>query len=104
MSCFFRILKVIHWLGSKICPTERKHSEVPIRNLPWFWIGADINNTQVGITDLVNKAVKNNSVVTTDFLSEVSGYHQPVTWKYIDAITLEQKEFPPSGIVIENAS
>jgi hypothetical protein len=86
----------------QLCPRGKPtRTQVPLRDLPWFWIGGEINNNTVGITELVNSTVRYSTVVTPEFLSEVSGYTQPVTWKYIDALTLEEKEFPRSGIVIE---
>jgi hypothetical protein len=104
MGCFFRILKGVHWFISKVCPPEKRYQNVHINNLPWFWIGGCVDDNQIGITDLVNKSIKNGSIVTPKFLSELSGYNEPVKWKYIDAVTLEEKEFPPSGIVIKNGS
>ena len=87
---------------NKLCPQNRTYrKEVSTHNLPWFWIGAEINNNTVAITELVNSSIKHSTIVTPDFLSEVSGYTQPITWRYIDALTLEEKEFPRSGIVIE---
>lgn len=39
--------------------------------------------------------------VTTEWLDIVTG-ETSVTWKYLDAKTLEEKEFPSEGFVIDD--
>jgi hypothetical protein len=70
--------------------------------LPWFWIGATINNEAVDVTELVNQSAKKYVTITPEVISEIAGYEESIEWKYIDALTLEEKEFPSRGIVIEN--
>jgi len=102
MNILITVLKTFHWFVELFCPTQRQHSEVSVHKLPWFWVGTEIDNTQIDITEKINNSVKYSKVVTPEFLSEISGY-KACRWKYIDAITLEQKDFPPSGIVIQDS-
>ena len=105
MSYLLECMRIIHWAMQQVCPRQKAtRPSVLVNKLPWFWIGAEIDNESVSITDIVNNAIKYSNVVTPEFLSEISGYSQPVNWKYVDALTLEEKEFPPEGIVIENAN
>ena len=101
MSCFIRTLRTIHWIMNKLCPKEIKHIEVPLHKLPWFWVGAEVGDTLVSITHLVNESVNPSSIVTPLYLSELSGYPNTVVWKYMDRVTLEEKEIPSEGFVIE---
>jgi hypothetical protein len=102
MTCFYRILRLVHWVTSKLCPPQRRYTEVPASKLPWFWVGTTLYNEEITVTDLVNRVVKYNDRITPQLLREITGYNT-ADWKYIDAVTLEEKDFPPSGIVIEDA-
>jgi hypothetical protein len=49
----------------------------------------------------INSAITYDiKVINTDFLRSVVPVHPSLTWKYIDAQTLEDKEFPSDGFVI----
>ncbi len=69
--------------------------------VPWFWIGAEFADRSEPVANIVNTYVRSGIRVTPDFLRSVTGY-DPLVWKYMDAVTLEEKEFPPEGILIEN--
>lgn len=97
-----RTLKAIHWIMSKLCPREQKRVEVPVHKLPWFWVGAQIGDSLITITHLVNESLSTSSIVTPLYLSELSGYPNTVVWKYMDRLTLEEKEIPSNGFVIED--
>ena len=102
MSCFYRVLRVVHWILKKVYPNIDQKPAVSAYNMPWFWIGATINNETVDVTELVNQSAKKYVTITPEVISEIAGYEQSIEWKYIDALTLEEKEFPSGGIVIEN--
>ena len=102
MTCFYRVMRVAHWIISSFCPESKRYREVPANKLPWFWVGTTLYNEEITVTDLVNRAVKYNDRITPQLLREITGYNT-ADWKYIDAVTLQEKEFPPSGIVIEDA-
>ena len=102
MSCFYRALRVVHWILKKIYPDIDQKSGTSTHSMPWFWIGATIDNETIDVTELVNKSAKKYVAITPEVISEIAGYEQSIEWKYIDAVTLEQKEFPSCGIVIEN--
>jgi hypothetical protein len=104
MNFFYNFLKVVHSVVSIFCPEEKRKHLVSTDELPWFWVGGVLNNKTICITDIVNRSVTYSTVVTPQYLSEISGIDMGIKWKYIDVITLEEKYFPPEGIVIENAS
>ena len=88
---------------SHLCPKEiQKRNQIPTNNLPWLWIGGKVDGSTISITYLVNNSLTNSTVVTPLFLSELSGYPETMVWKYMDNITLEEKEIPSEGFVIAN--
>lgn len=87
----------------RLCPTERKplKIQIPVTSIPWLWVGANYSNTRTEtVTEIINQHVKEGMIVTPEFLSEITGYF-PNTWKYVDSKTLEEREFPSNGIVIQ---
>jgi hypothetical protein len=103
-------MKLIVWLyrqlfccKRRLCPHSTRHiSAVPINKLPWFWVGVKRSDKTICVTDIVNKHVRFGVPVTRKLLSELTHIDDDSIWKYIDAKTLEEKEFPPEGIVIED--
>ena len=94
-----------HWCKRRLCPSNPVvRVQVPSSKLPWFWIGAKLPNKTETVTDIVNQYVRYGKNVTPEFLEEVTGYMNVISWKYIDVETLEEKEFPPGGFVIENVA
>uniref|UniRef100_A0A6C0JRQ8 Uncharacterized protein n=1 Tax=viral metagenome TaxID=1070528 RepID=A0A6C0JRQ8_9ZZZZ len=103
MSCFYRVLKLVHWVVSRLCPETRHRIEVPASKLPWFWIGTrHYDDEIITVTEVVNRAVRYNDRITPEILRDITGY-DTTNWRYVDKTTLEEKDFPSSGIVIENA-
>jgi hypothetical protein len=103
MSWMSWIYRQFFYCKRQLCPhVKREMPSVPISKLPWFWVGAKLSDKIVCVTDLVNNHVKYGTTVTSKLLSEVTDIHENATWKYIDAKTLEEKDFPPDGIVIED--
>uniref|UniRef100_A0A6C0KGV0 Uncharacterized protein n=1 Tax=viral metagenome TaxID=1070528 RepID=A0A6C0KGV0_9ZZZZ len=78
-------------------------SNVPVSKLPWMWIGAVFPNSDISVdcTHMVDPTISYGMTVTTDWLENVTGY-TPQSWKYLDSKSLEEKEFPSSGIVIDD--
>jgi hypothetical protein len=52
----------------------------------------------------VNQYVRYGKNITPEVLKEITGYTDVITWKYVDVLTLEEKEFPSGGFVIENVA
>jgi hypothetical protein len=77
---------------------------VPVSKLPWMWIGAMYAESEpcVDCTYMVDPMITYGMTVTTEWLENITGY-TPVTWKYLDSKSLEEKEFPSSGIVIDDS-
>jgi hypothetical protein len=102
MSCFYRALRFVHWVVRSIYPEIQSKPTISTHSMPWFWVGATINNETVDVTEIINKSADKYLVITPEVISEIAGYEQAIEWKYIDVLTLEEKEFPSSGIVIKN--
>jgi len=98
---------MIFWIYSKIekcCCSRKKRDEnvVPSSNLPWLWIGATYDNGNVkDCTEEVNKVVTYGMHINTRLLNFIISDDRPVSWKYLDTKTLEYKEFPSTGLVID---
>jgi hypothetical protein len=77
---------------------------VPFSKLPWLWIGAVYpNGKSVDHTNAVNNAAKMGLRVTPELLDCIFNTND-VQWRYLDPKSLEEKEFPSDGFVIDNAS
>ena len=88
---------------SHLCPKEtQRRNQIPVNNLPWLWIGSNVNGSTISITSLVNCSLTESTVVTPLFLSQLSGYPITMVWKYMDKVTFEEKEIPSNGFVIAN--
>ena len=102
MSLIVWVYRQLFYCKRRLCPTKHVLPDVPASKLPWFWVGAKLLDETVCVTDIVNRQVKYGVPITSKLLSELTHIHEGATWKYVDAKTLEEKEFPPEGIVIEN--
>jgi hypothetical protein len=66
--------------------------------LPWVWIGTSDET----FTEVVNQKLTYGHI-DHKFLEGVTGI-KTTTWRYIDSKTLEYRDFPLSGIVIDEPS
>lgn len=82
----------------RLCFTKQKSNTIPQSSLPWVWIGVS-NET---FTDVVNQNLRYGNIDHT-FLENVTGVKSS-NWRYIDSKTLEYRDFPLSGIVIDEPS
>jgi hypothetical protein len=75
---------------------------VPVTTLPWLWIGSKHKNgTVFDHTKEVNDNVEFGLHVTPEWLNAVFNA-KDVTWRYLDPKTLEEKDFPSEGFVIDD--
>jgi hypothetical protein len=83
-----------------------KHHTVHPSKTPWMWIGAEMKNGKiVTVTDTVNKYIEYDDVVDTKYLEVATNMTSGVSrWLYLDSKTLNEQEFPPEGLLIENDS
>jgi hypothetical protein len=103
MSWITWIYSHFFYCKRRLCPHTKRHiPDVPANKLPWFWVGATILDSTICVTDVINNHVKYGTIVTSKLLSEITHIDDSAVWKYIDAKTLEEKDFPPDGIVIED--
>jgi hypothetical protein len=96
------------WLYQQIqkicCPRiKRDENTIVSSKLPWVWIGFTFaDGTVADMTYEINSAIQYDiKVVNTEFLRSVVPVHPSLTWKYIDAETLEEKDFPSNGLLID---
>lgn len=91
--CIYR--RLFRW--TSLCfKFKTRKQEVPINQIPWLSIGTSQNTH----TELINKNLK-FGIIDKLFLQKTTGDYS-VDWMYLDSATLEEKEFPSSGILIEN--
>lgn len=75
--------------------------EVSMSDIPWLWIGARKNENETEtVTNLVNKFISYNKKIDASFLEELTGL-KDVTWRYVCTKSLEERDFPSEGILIE---
>ena len=98
------VYRKLFYCKRKLCPrVKREMPVVPSNKLPWFWVGVKIFDKTVCVTDIINNNVKYGSHVTSTLLSELTHItDKDAIWKYVDVKTLEEKEFPSEGIVIDD--
>lgn len=101
------IYREIYWcrraLIKQFCPTEEIVEETVHKDsLPWFWIGIVYSDGEsITVTDVINNSLQYGVRVTPEYLSKQTGFTSG-TWKYMDSKTLEEKDFPSEGFVIED--
>ena len=67
-----------------------------------MWIGALLEDgNTIDCTNIVNDSLEYGAVVTPKWLEDLTGATN-VTWKYLDSKTLEEREFPSDGFVIDD--
>jgi hypothetical protein len=80
----------------------KKQPNVSPSAVPWLFIGATLEDGNVvDYTCEVNDSLDYGLTVTTEWLDIVTG-SKNVTWKYLDSKTLEEKDFPSEGFVIDD--
>ncbi len=68
--------------------------------LPWLWLGITNSSGQTIVaTHMVADRMYVGTRVTPEYLSSITGLDCGV-WKYIDAETLEEKDFHSEGFII----
>lgn len=82
-------------------PTHHVH----VNHIPWLWVGGvTVDDVNFTVTNEVNRAIQYGTLVTPNYLESVTGIPGVVTWKYLDPVELEEKEFPSEGFLIEDAT
>jgi len=80
----------------------RIQKDIMVKKVPWLWIGAEVTpGNFLSVTDIVNEHVENGNTVDVEFLESVTNMQNIISWKYLDAETLKEQEFPLIGIVIK---
>ena len=96
MDMFVCLYRCCFHCGRFFSKNKHVKQEVPVTKIPWLSIGT----THQSHTELINKNLK-FGVIDKLFLEKVTGDYSG-SWSYLDSTTLEEKEFPSSGILIEN--
>jgi hypothetical protein len=68
---------------------------------PWLWIGGVKHGKVIDMTSIVDQYVLYNNLITLNTLGLIDPY--VVGWKMLDT-TLNEVNFPISGIVIKDAA
>lgn len=104
------IYRELYWcrraLIKKFCPIEEEYTKLTVHanDLPWLWIGIKCpDESIITSTYAVGEQVRYGTHVTVKYLENITGLTDGV-WMYIDSKTLEEKEFPSEGFVIEDVS
>ena len=97
-----RIVKKFFNLNSD----QIQYTSVNPSNTPWLWVGAELTNGKiVTVTDTLNKHIQYGDVVTIEYLESVTRVDKNVLrWLYLNSKTLNEQEFPPEGLVIQDDS
>ena len=92
-------LKTAIW--DVFCPV-RSSENIRKQKVPWLWIGAEISPGYfLSVTDVVNANIEHGTVVDSDFLESITSLKNVLSWKFLNAETLKEEEFPLIGIVIQ---
>jgi hypothetical protein len=76
---------------------------VQMRDLPWLSVyGMTQFNEIKPVTDIINNSIIYGSKVDSVFLKNKTKLSNVVSWHYLDSDTLEDKEFPYEGIIIQD--
>lgn len=87
------------WANTVFTQDESDH-RVPNHKLPWLYIGAVVDDQTISVTDTVNNRVRWGDCVTQSYLDKITQI-DAYRWIYLDAKTLEEKDFPSDGLLIE---
>ena len=97
----FCCIRIYNKFFSKKLPKQK----ISTSNLPWLWVGVEFHNGKIEtITESVNTAIESGDLITPYFLRSLTGYQDVKRWLYLDSITLNEEEFPATGLVIEDDS
>ena len=76
-------------------------SRLSVVDRPWMWIGGyGVSGKLVDITEDINEVACYGELIDHQFLQMISEMTDIEQWMYIDAKTLEQKNFPTEGFII----
>lgn len=90
-------------LCSVFCPRRPIENVVDLSNLPWLWIGAETSpGNFVSVTDIINSRIEKGTVVTPEWLEYTTVMPDIISWRYLDSATLNESEFPLTGLIIPN--
>jgi len=98
---YLGVFKLKNIIRDMFCPV-RSRNTITAQKFPWLWIGAEVTpGNFISVTETVNSGVEIGTVVNVEFLESVTNLTDVISWKYLDAQTLKEQEFPLIGIVIQ---
>jgi len=98
---YLKVFYLKNLIRDLLCPM-RIQKDIMVKKVPWLWIGAEVTpGNFLSVTDIVNEYVENGNTVDVEFLESVTNMQNIISWKYLDAETLKEQEFPLIGIVIK---
>jgi len=107
MNCCYIFLKGVFILKRKFeqyfYSPEKERLEISPSDLPWLWIGAEMNSgVIITLTEDINKIANYGDIITPFFLESYTELKKVKRWLYLDSVTLIEQEIPPSGLVIKD--
>jgi len=106
-SLFHEIFNYLFWayrlLYKAYYGPEPVH-RIMMKKLPWMWIGAVYSHQTVSMGHIVDNRIHPGMRITTAELDRMAEFEDvyPERWVYLDPETLEEKDFPSEGFVIED--
>lgn len=104
MNVCLWVYRQIYWCCRRVCPRESspKTLFVSAASVPWLWIGLRYSDEDsITVTNIIAAEIRPGMRVTTDVLSSITGFNDGI-WRYIDSETLEERDFPSEGFIIED--
>ena len=97
------LFSIIRFFRNLCCPRKKRDEDVIASSrLPWLWVGAVYpDGTVEDHTEYINKYSTYGMRITTILMDLALREKAVVVWKYIDTKTLEEKDFPSEGFVID---
>ena len=97
------LFSIIRFFRNLCCPRKKRDEDIiPSSRLPWLWVGAVYEDGKVeDYTEYINQHANYGMKLTTHLMDFALPKNSVVVWKYIDTQTLEEKDFPSEGFVID---
>lgn len=75
--------------------------EIHTDDVPWLWLGVRYSDSEIiSATELLDNKLHHGLRVTPEWLTKTT-HIDGGQWRYIDPKTLEEKDFPSEGFIIE---
>jgi hypothetical protein len=104
MDWFLWVYRHAYWCCRRFCPRETSPKDIFVSpaTVPWLWVGMRYSDEEsITVTNIIAHQIYPGMRVTPDALTTITGFKDGV-WRYIDSETLEERDFPSEGFIIED--